>query len=164
MLTLELAAEAADAWAKPRLALGLDYASGDHSAGGNVQTFDQLFPLAHPYFGIMDIIGRQNVIDLNPSLTIHPLSDTTLLLSGYVFRRARRADALYGAGGMVVRPGAPGTSLDVGGEIDAVLTQRFGRHVTADIGYGHFFPGTFIEQTGSNEAIDFVYVQLALRY
>jgi hypothetical protein len=112
----------------------------------------------------MDFVGRQNVVDLSPSLTIHPTSQTTLELSGHFFRRARRADALYNAGGMVVRPGAPGTSHDVGEEIDVVLTQAFGRHVTADIGYGHFFPGTFIEQTGSHEAIDFVYLQLALRY
>lgn len=164
MLALELAAEIADAWAAPRLALGLDYASGDHSAGGNVQTFDPLFPLGHAYFGIMDIVGRQNVIDVNPSLTLHPLSGTTLQLSGHVFRRAQREDALYNAGGMVVRPGASGTSLDVGAEIDVVLSQRFGRHVTADLGYGHFFPSSFIEETGSDQAIDFVYFQLALRY
>jgi len=164
MLALELAAEVADAWAAPRLALGLDYASGDHSAGGDVQTFDPLFPLGHAYFGIMDVVGRQNVIDVSPSVTSHPWSGATLKLSGHVFRRAQREDALYNAGGMVVRPGAPGTSRDVGEEVDVVLGQRFGRHVTAEIGYGHFFPGTFIEQTGSHEAIDFFYVQLALRY
>jgi len=112
----------------------------------------------------MDFVGRQNVIDLNPSLTIHRMSQTTPQLSGHLRRRVPRADALYNAGGMVVRPGAPGTSLDVGEEVDVVLTQGFGRHVTADVGYGHFFPGTFIEQNGSNEAIDFVHVQLALRY
>jgi len=164
MLALELAAEVADAWAAPRLALGLDYASGDHSPGGDVQTFDPLYPLGHAYFGIMDVVGRQNLIDVNPSLTVHLLSGTTLQLSGHIFHRAQRQDALYNPGGMVVRPGAPGTSRDVGQEIDVVLSQRFGRHVTADLGYGHFFPSTFIEQTGSDQAIDFVYLQLALRY
>jgi len=164
MLALELAAQAADAWAAPRLALGLDYASGDHSAGGNVQTFDPLFPLGHAFFGIMDVVGRQNVIDVYPSLTLQLLPKTTLRLSGHVFRRAQRQDALYNAGGMVVRPGAPGTSRDVGEEIDVVLTQGFGRHVTADVGYGHFFPGRFIGQTGSDQAIDFLYLQLALRF
>ena len=164
MLALELAAEVADAWTAPRLALGFDYASGDHSAGGDVQTFDPLYPLGHAYFGIMDVVGRQNLIAVNPSLTVHPLSGTTLQLSGHVFYRAQRQDALYNAGGMVVRPGAPGTSRDIGAEVDVVLSQRFGRHVTADLGYGHFFPGTFIEQTGSDQAIDFLYLQLALRY
>jgi hypothetical protein len=164
MLALELAAEIADAWTAPRLALGLDYASGDHSAGGDVQTFDPLYPLGHAYFGIMDVIGRQNVVGANPSLTVHPLPGTTLQLSGHIFRRAQRNDALYNAGGMVVRPGAPGTSRDVGQEIDVVLRQQFGRHVTADLGYGHFFPGSFIEETGSDQAIDFFYLQLALRY
>jgi len=162
MVAVELAAQVPDAWAKPRLALGFDYASGDHSAGGDVQTFDQLYPLGHPYFGIMDFIGRQNVIDASSSLTVHPLSATTLQVAGYVFRRAERADALYNAGGFVVRPGAPGTSLDVGQEIDVVLIQRFGRHVTTEIGYGHFFPGTFIEQTGSHQGMHFFYAELAL--
>ena len=45
-----------------------------------------------------------------------------------------------------------------------MLSQRFGRHVTADLGYGHFVPSSFIEETGSDQAIDFVYFQLALRY
>lgn len=164
MLALELAAKVADAWGAPRLALGIDYASGDHSAGGDVQTFDPLFPLGHAYFGLMDVVGRQNVVDVSPSVTLQLLPQTTLQLAGHLFRRAQREDALYDAGGRVVRPGAPGTSRDLGEEFDVTLTQRFGRHVTAQFGYGHFFPGTFIEQTGSHSAIDFFYLQLALRY
>jgi len=162
MVAVELAAEIADAWARPRLALDFDYASGDHRAGGDVQTFDQLYPLGHAYFGIMDFVGRQNVIDASTCLTLRPLAATAVQVQGHLFRRAERADALYNAGGGVVRPGAPGTSLDVGQEIDVVLTQRFGRHVTTEIGYGHFFPGTFIEQTGSHQGMDFLYVELAL--
>ncbi len=164
MVAVDLAAEIADAWARPRLAFDFDYASGDHRAGGDVQTFDQLFPLGHAYFGILDFVGRQNVIDVSSHLTLRPLAATTVQVQGHLFRRAERADALYNAGGSVVRPGAPGTSLDVGQEIDVVLIQRFGRHVTTEIGYGHFFPGTFIEQTGSHRGMDFLYVELALEF
>lgn len=164
MLALELAGNVADAWGSPRLAVGLDYASGDHSPGGNVQTFDPLYPLGHAYFGMMDFVGRQNVIDVNPSFSVNPLAGTKVALSGHLFRRAQREDALYDAGGTVIRAGAPGTSRDVGAEIDLVVSQRLGRHVSVELGYGHFFAGTFITETGADRDIDFFYAQLAARF
>ena len=37
--------------------LGFDWASGDESPGGDVQTFNQLFPLSHQYYGWIDAIA-----------------------------------------------------------------------------------------------------------
>ena len=54
----------------PRLWLGFDYASGDDGAGGDVGTFNQLFPLGHAYFGYIDAVGRQNIVDLHPGASI----------------------------------------------------------------------------------------------
>jgi hypothetical protein len=149
-----------DAWASPRLHVGFDYASGDDEAGGDVETFNPLFPLGHAYFGYMDIVGRQNIMDFHAGLTARPLPKLTAKLNGHIFRRAESGDALYNAGGGVVRPGAGSASKDVGAEINLVLTYAFDVHLKGELGYGHFFPGDFIDDTGASDDVDFVYVQL----
>src|SRR5947209_13605364 len=49
----------------PRVYLEFDYASGDKKPGGDVGTFNQLFPNAHSFLGYIDYIGRQNIISPN---------------------------------------------------------------------------------------------------
>jgi hypothetical protein len=149
----------------PRLWLGFDYASGDSTAGGDVGTFNQLFPLGHAYFGYIDEIGRQNILDLHPGLSVKCASDKlTVKTEGHFFWRAEAADALYNAGGGVVRRGAPGTSKDVGEEVDLVASYRFNRHLDVEAGYNHFFPGTFIKQTGPDSSINFFYLQTQIYF
>lgn len=144
----------------PRLGLGFDYASGDKAKGGNVETFNQLYPLGHAYFGYIDEIGRQNIVDLHPGATVKCASQKlTLKTEGHFFWRAQAEDALYNAGGGVVRKGAPGTSLNVGSEVDLTANYRFNRHLAMETGYCHFFPGRFIQQTGPDSAINFFYLQ-----
>ncbi len=144
----------------PRFWLGFDYASGDDSAGGDVGTFNQLFPLGHAYLGYIDIVGRQNIIDLHPGASIKAAKDRiTLKAEGHFFWRAEEADALYNAGGGVVRKGAPGTSKQVGSEVDLVANYRFNQHFDMEFGYSHFFPGDFIRQTGPDDETDFFYFQ-----
>ncbi|CAN5566116.1 hypothetical protein BH20VER3_BH20VER3_10850 [soil metagenome] len=144
----------------PRVWLGFDYATGDDAAGGNVETFNQLYPLGHAYFGYIDLVGRQNIVDLHPGVSIKCASDKlTVRAEGHFLWRAEAADALYNAGGGVVRRGAPGTSKEVGSEIDLVANYRFNRHLDIEAGYSHFFPGTFIKQTGPDSDINFFYFQ-----
>ena len=140
-------------------------AGGVPSAGGDVGTFNQLFPLGHAYFGYIDEIGRQNILDLHPGLSVKCASDKlTVKAEGHFFWRAEAADALYNAGGGVVRRGAPGTSKDVGTEVDLVANYRFNRHLDVEVGYNHFFPGTFIKQTGPDSDINFFYLQTQIYF
>src|SRR5438094_9286442 len=64
----------------PRVYVEFDYASGDDRPGGDVGTFNQLFPNAHSFLGYMDYIGRQNVISPNAGISISPIKDLTLSL------------------------------------------------------------------------------------
>ncbi|MBA2435044.1 MAG: alginate export family protein [Chthoniobacterales bacterium] len=159
MLATEAGYTCKNAPLAPRLWLGFDYASGDDGAGGDVGTFNQLFPLGHAYFGYADVIGRQNIVDIHPGFSVKVGEKLTAKTEGHFFWRAEAADALYNAGGGVVRPGAPGTSTEVGSEVDVVANYKFGRHLDLELGYSHFFPGNFIKQTGPDEDIDFFYLQ-----
>ena len=65
----------------PRAYLEFDYASGDKKPGGNVGTFNQLFPNGHSYLGYIDYIGRQNIISSSAGISVTPLRDLTLSFS-----------------------------------------------------------------------------------
>ncbi len=144
---------------KPRFYLGYDYASGDDTAGGDVETFNQLFPLGHAYLGFMDFVGRQNSIDFSHGIAVHPIPKMAVAVTGHKFWRATADDALYNAGGGVVRAGSLGSSRDVGYEVDLTTNYKFNRHLVGLVGYSHFFAGNFIEESGPSEDMDFVYVQ-----
>jgi hypothetical protein len=144
----------------PRLFVGFDYASGDDDPGGDVETFNQLFPLGHAYLGYIDIVGRQNIIDVNFGATCNPIERLTAKVAGHLFWRAETSDALYNAGGGVVRAGGLSDEREVGQEIDFTLTYKFDRHLTGELGYSHFFAGDFIDESGPDDDINFFYVQL----
>ncbi len=143
----------------PRTFVGLDIASGDSSPGGSVQTFNQLYPLGHAYLGHIDIVGRQNVISINGGASIQPAERTTLRAALHYFWRYSNDDALYNAGGAVVRAGNTGSSHDIGAELDLTLKYRFDAHITTMLGYNHFFAGSFIRESGPSSGIDFIYAQ-----
>ena len=152
----------ADVPTAPRLFIGLDYASGDDSPGGDVETFNQLFPLGHAYLGFIDAIGRQNIIDVTPGIVIKPMPKLTVLLQGHLFWRADENDAVYNAGGGVLRAGSLSNDREVGAEIDLVVTYAFDAHLIAQFGYSHFFAGDFISEAtpAADDDIDFFYFQL----
>jgi hypothetical protein len=148
----------------PRFFVGIDWASGGERPGGDVALFDQLFPLGHAYFGIADLVARQNVIAVSAGVSLRPLPALTAELVAHHFRRPGRADGLYAASGSLLRAGDPGASRELGSELDLSLAYRLGAHVQLGAGYAHFFPGAFLEQTGPDENVDFAYALLQLTF
>ena len=73
---------------------------------------------------------------------------------------AEETDAMYNAGGGVVRPGGLGVDDEVGAELDLTIRHKFDRHLTGVFGYSHFFVGDFIEEPSASDDIDFVDAQL----
>ncbi len=144
----------------PRVLAGFDAGSGDDELGGDVQTFNQLYPLGHAYLGFADLVGRQNLLAPSVGLITRPRASTTLAVRGFRFWRQSDRDAVYNAGGGVFRAGNLGTSKAIASEIDVWLNHKFGRHTSGLAGYSHVFPGDFIKEAGSAEDIDFFYVQL----
>jgi Alginate export len=146
----------------PRVSVELDYASGDDKPGGNVGTFNPLYPNNHSFLGYIDYIGRQNVISPNAGITISPLDGVTLSLQQYFFWRASDRDAVYNKSGAVLRPGTGTTASYVGAETDVLATYALTRHLLGYAGYSHFFAGEFINKTGQARDSDFYY--LAIQY
>jgi hypothetical protein len=144
----------------PRFFAGFDWASGDESPGGDVETFNQLFPLSHQYYGFIDAIARQNAVDAQTGVVLRPLPSTTATLTGHFFWRAENEDALYNASGAVTRAGSSGSPNWLGAEIDLLLRYQFDVHLALLGGYSHFFTGDFLRSTGRGRDIDFGYMIL----
>ena len=150
---------------KPRVYVGFDFGSGDKDPNDDkTETFDQLYPLGHAYLGYMDYVGRQNIITPSIGITFNPLKKLTCEVTGLFFWRVEEEDALYNAGGSVLREGAKGTSLEVGQEIDILLKYAYNIHTVFLLGYSHFFPGTFISQTGADDHSDFLYASVEFNF
>jgi len=160
MVDSELGYRFVEVAGKPRLYAAFAYASGDDAPGGDVETFNQLFPLGHAYLGYIDAIGRQNVIDAYSGVSFSPIKKVTVALDGHYFWRADDNDALYNAGGAATRAGAPGTSNKIGAELDLTMKYKLDRHTLVLFGYSHFFPGSFIKQTGPGDDVDFLYLSV----
>lgn len=143
---------------KPRVYVNLDYASGDDDPlDTTVGTFNQVFPLGHAYLGFIDIIGRQNIIDWSFGLSATPVGKLALKVDVHNFWRASANDALYNAGGGLVRGGLAGTSERVGSEVDFTAAYPVNRYLALTAGYSFFAPGSFIDESGASDTNHFVY-------
>ncbi|HUY33608.1 MAG TPA: alginate export family protein [Pirellulales bacterium] len=154
---------------KPETWIYYDWASGDANPGnGRHGTFNQLFPWGHRYFGFMDLVGRQNIRDLNFKASASPTEKTNLLLWYHIFHLDQARDALYNAFGTPIRvspSGAAGTY--VGQELDLLLQYNFNPRTDVVFGYSHFFAGTFVKATnpaGVSGNADFYYSQWSWRF
>jgi hypothetical protein len=136
---------------KPRVGLGFDVASGDKNPGdAHKQTFNQLFPLGHAFFGWADQVGRQNIRAWSLLLTAKPHKRLVVKLNGFKFDLDQRRDALYNAGGAPIRLSASGAAgYEAGHEIDAETAFTVNTHASVLIGYTRFVPGDFIKNSGA---------------
>lgn len=148
-------------WAgKPRFHLGFDYGSGDDDAGGDVETFNQLYPLGHAFLGQADYLGRQNILAFNLGVGFEPFERTKLDFSIHSFHRASDEDAVYNVGGGVLRAAGGSGEREIGQEVDVRLTHQLDRHLLLQLGYSHFFAGDFLDDTGPADDADFLYAQV----
>ncbi len=145
-----------------------DYASGDSNPNGggtDFSTFNQLFPFGHYYLGWLDLVGRQNIHDINAHLWLYPQNWITVWLQYHHFELDQARDALYNAGGAALRRDPTGKAgTNVGDEVDLVFNFHLGPHSDILTGYSHLFAGSFLKNTGAPGDAELVYVQYSFRW
>jgi hypothetical protein len=170
-----------DLWATPRLGLEYSYASGDSDPKDNKhETFDNLFPTNHKFYGYMDFFSLQNIHDARAILQLKPHKQVSLALEGHGFWLADTHDNFYNVGGaprggLAATPGGTGYGINpgynnfVGTELDAIAGYAMSRNTQLEVGYGHFFVGNYIQQSlaspafGSRDA-DWFYIQATISF
>ena len=170
----------ADSWATPRLGLEYSHASGDSNPrDGKHETFDNLFPSYHKFYGYMNFLSLQNIHDVRGIFQLRPNPRVSLALEGHGFWLADTHDNFYSVtgaprGGVGTTSGAgyginPSYSSFVGTELDLVAGWTITRYFQVEAGYGHFFTGDYIRQSlsspgfGSRDA-DWSYLQLSVNF
>lgn len=152
---------------KPQLWVYYDWASGDRNPrqGNTNNTFDQLFPFGHYYFGYLDLVARKNIQDPYLQLVCFPENWLTLLFQYHNFWLAESRDALYNAAGVVLRQDPTGRAGNfVGNEIDLLLSAQMTRHLNFSIGWSKLFAGEFIRNTGPDVSPELLYMQVNYRW
>jgi hypothetical protein len=154
---------------KPRLFFEYNFATGDNdSTDDEIQTFQNLFPSNHKFYGFMDLFSWQNLH--NPAVSVRAQPCKQLTLEGYFggFWLASTDDAWYRANGVArVRPlntAARAANSYAGSEIDLLATFAPAKFLTVLAGYSHFFAGDYLHDTGPDDDADFGYVQAVVAF
>lgn len=150
----------------PQFWLRYDFASGDKSHhDGHSNTFNQLFPFGHYYFGYMDQVGRQNIHDFNAQFTLHPQPWVTFLGQYHRFYLVNKRDYLYNAAGAgIIRDITGQSGRHVGDEIDFTVNFHISRHQDILLGYSKLFTGEFVKNTRPGVSPDLFYAQYNFRF
>lgn len=168
----------AEAWGTPRLAFIYSKGSGDKDASdGKSQTFQNLFPTNHLFYGYMDLSGLQNMQDYRLALSLKPKPTLSLALEYHLHVLDRTTDFWYNVAGVPRNfAGAPagsgggyrinpGYDDSVGQEIDFVAGWSVTHYAQVELGLSRYFRGNYIKQSlrsvGSKDA-NYAYLQVTL--
>jgi alginate export protein len=148
----------------PRLGLRADIASGDRDPNdADLETFNPLFPRGN-YFNELANLGPRNFYDVHPLLTLEVLEPLTLTADWNFYWRQSIKDGIYGPSGNLIRAPEGSRSRYVGSAISLTADWQMNRHLNLTMIYAHFFPGSFLRETGSAEPIDFIELTLSLTF
>ncbi|HTU16695.1 MAG TPA: alginate export family protein [Gemmataceae bacterium] len=145
-----------------------DHASGQPGPPGSTsvhQTFDQLFPFGHYYFGMMDITGRQNINDFHTDLSFFPTKWWTVWAQYHVLRLDSPFDALYNSAGVATRIDPTGKAgINVGDILTVINNFTIDLHQNVFVQYSHLYAGDFLLRTGKTGSADELYVMYGYRW
>jgi hypothetical protein len=148
----------------PRVSAGIDYSSGDKDpTDGDHNTFDAVFGSMDLYYGRMILFSWMNLVDYQTGLSVTPMKAMNVSLEYHWFRLAEKKDAWYYSNGKKMhwdKQGKSGSELSE--EFDLICKYKVTAHLELMAGFGIFFPGTFIEKTGSYENAQWFFTQLEL--
>ena len=170
---LEVGYQLPDVWAKPWLRTGVNFATGDSNPGDdNRNTFFNILPTNHGYYGYADALAFSNLIDLMVQLKLSPLPKLGVELAFHQFWLYMNRDARYfGSGAFGKRSlGYSRTpsngSNNVGQEIDFVLNYKVNEHLGLMAGVAHLFGGGVLSRNPglSDEDVNWAFFQVAFSY
>ena len=150
----------------PRIGLEWDFATGDKDPTDNERnTFDNLWPTNHKFYGYIDFVSLQNINAYNLKLNLSPTKKLSLQGDYWMFYLDKTGDAAYNAARGTLRAASPGAgSGELGSELDFLAKYNFNKNINLLGGVSHFFAGTFLARTGANDDADFFYLQSTLKF
>ena len=150
---------------KPRLGIQYNCATGDRDPGdGGLQTFQNLYPTNHLFYGYMDTTGWLNMHNPQLNFSFMPTAKLKVMLDYHLYWNASNDDSWRRVNGVTaVRPvnaAARGASSFRGQEIDLTAVYKWNPHVSLQAGYSLFIAGDYLSDTGAGDNAHFGYVQV----
>lgn len=164
--TVQVQRKLAGLWWNPSLLGEFNYASGDRNPQDlRVNTFDQLYPTNHGFYGIADQVGRRNSRNIRGGVWWRPEKRLTVKTEMHSFWLASRFDGLYAFNGVLSVPAVASgaVSTDVGRELDVIADVKLSSHYDIGAQYGHLFPGDFLRTYSDGAGRGFYAVFLDFR-
>jgi hypothetical protein len=159
-----------DVWAKPWLRVGVNFATGDKDPGDGVRnTFFNILPTNHLYYGYADALAFSNLVDLLVQLKLSPLPKLGLELVFHQFLLYTQDDLRYFGSGAFAKDSlgykgsASNGSNNVGQEIDFVVNYKVNKHLGLMAGVAHLFGGKVLSSF-PDEDVTWSFFQVALSY
>lgn len=154
---------------KPRVGVEYDVASGDKSQDDQSdQSFLNLFPTNHKFYGYMDVFAWKNMHDVSGQLKLTPHAKVGIQLDYHAFWLYTNEDAWYRANGVATirTPTAAGRNADrfVGTELDLTVNYTPVKWMKIQAGYSRFFRGDYLLATGADDDANFGYVQTTVAF
>lgn len=153
---------------KLKTGLQYNYASGDDNPNDNTyHTFDQLYGCVHGKYGLMDFFAWQNMHDLYFYIIFSPIERINILSGIHAFWLDDTHDAWYNAYKKIQRYDPTGKADSfVGSELDFLITYKphYTKNVILKIFYGHFFAGSYVNDTGEKDDADYFYFQIEYQF
>ncbi len=163
---------------QPRLALLYSYGSGDkNAADGSSNTFQNLFPTNHLFYGYMDLSSLQNLHDIRVAYSFKPTTTSSIAFEAHSHFLSHTTDFWHNVAGVprnvataAVGSGGsyrinPTYSSHVGNELDLVAAWTFRPYAQIEVAASRYFRGDYIKQSlsavGSKDATYF-YAQFTL--
>jgi hypothetical protein len=171
-----------EVFAKPWFRIGVNYASGGDPSDSTNNTFFNMLPTNHLYYGFADQFAYQNLVDFFLQLMLKPHERVSINAMYHEFWLADDQDAWYfGTGAFTKKSGASGTGnfgygarpsggdSKLGREIDVVVNINVYKGVSVQGGYSKLWGGDVVDNlhaagTFGREKIDWGYLQLSLQY
>ena len=149
---------------KPRLGGQYTWGSGDSNPMDGVhETFDGVYGGRDIFFyGYLNLFFWANLRDAEIDFSFQPSRTLTAYLEYHHFSLDQSRDAWYTTGLKAYRrdpSGGSGTSL--GDELDFRVVWTLWSHLEMMGGYGRFFPGRFVMNTGFASPANWFFVQTA---
>jgi hypothetical protein len=154
----------------PSLRTGVNFATGDSDpSDGDRNTFFNILPTNHLYYGYADALAFSNLIDLMVQLKLSPLPKLGLELVFHQFWLYTQDDFRhFGSGAFAKRSlgysRAPSNgSNNVGQEIDFVVNYKVNKHLGLMAGFSRLFGGKVLSSF-SDDDINWAFFQVAFSY
>jgi len=149
----------------PRPNFEYNHGSGDHDpTDGEFESFDNLYPTNHPYYGYMDFFSLRNMNDVKAGFDLKPASKLKLSCDYHWFFLDTNQSAWFNASQNVIRARSPNASTTVGQEIDLLANWQMTNHLSLLVGFSHFHAGAFVKDTGVADDANFFYVQPTFKF